>query len=334
MATPHLQLCVRRQRRVGQHLHHRARQRTDQPALVRHRGRRTRRQLQSKQLLIESRWVPKPLAFARQHATTATQQPAVWAHLAELAHEAPTHPLEAPPLALLHSRDLLPRAPGRRRRQRQPRWYPAPRQRQPRRILGPWQRKLRRLAGETRGLPHEQRRQLGVGGAAAFVAGSATPQRTQGRLSQTSTYIYIYTGAGEDNGIDHDRNQLRFPYDSTGLRSHDLHPHPYLPSSFPTRCLGAADKERGAGAARHRCSSPHGRRMPAARPSTEPIAPRSWRLALAVVTRRPELHSERRLAASPGIHTALASDRASSEKIPAMSSGGRGFFRPDRWQHR
>jgi hypothetical protein len=159
-------------------------------------------------------------------------------------------------------------------------------------------------------------------------------ERRADSVKPAHIYRDIYTGAGEDNGIDHDRNQLRFPYDSTGLRSHDLHPHPYLPSSFPTRCLGAADKERGAGAARHRCSSPHGRRMPAARPSTEPIAPRSWRLALAVVTRRPELHSERRLAASPGIHTALASDRASSEKIPAMSSGGRGFFRPDRWQHR
>ena len=37
----------------------------------------------------------------------------------------------------------------------------------------------------------------------------------------------INTGAGEDNGIDHDKNWLRFPYDSTFLRSHYLHPHPY-----------------------------------------------------------------------------------------------------------
>jgi hypothetical protein len=34
------------------------------------------------------------------------------------------------------------------------------------------------------------------------------------------------TGAGGDNGIDHNKNWLRFPYDSTFLRSHYLHPHP------------------------------------------------------------------------------------------------------------
>jgi hypothetical protein len=35
------------------------------------------------------------------------------------------------------------------------------------------------------------------------------------------------TGPGRDNGIDHAKNCLRFPYDSTCLRSHDRHPHPY-----------------------------------------------------------------------------------------------------------
>jgi hypothetical protein len=35
------------------------------------------------------------------------------------------------------------------------------------------------------------------------------------------------TGAGGDNGVDHNNNWLRFPYDSTFLRSHDLQPHPY-----------------------------------------------------------------------------------------------------------
>jgi hypothetical protein len=35
------------------------------------------------------------------------------------------------------------------------------------------------------------------------------------------------TGAGGDIGIDHRNNWLRFPYDSTFLRSHYLHPHPY-----------------------------------------------------------------------------------------------------------
>jgi hypothetical protein len=39
--------------------------------------------------------------------------------------------------------------------------------------------------------------------------------------------LLVRTGAGEDNGIDHHQNWLRFPYDSTFLRSHYLHPHPY-----------------------------------------------------------------------------------------------------------
>jgi hypothetical protein len=30
----------------------------------------------------------------------------------------------------------------------------------------------------------------------------------------------VNTGAGADNGIDHDMKWLRFPYDSTRLRSH------------------------------------------------------------------------------------------------------------------
>eukprot|EP01047_Picozoa_sp_COSAG01_P006986 COSAG01_NODE_258_length_20077_cov_124.162429_8_plen_107_part_00 len=34
------------------------------------------------------------------------------------------------------------------------------------------------------------------------------------------------TGAGEDNGIDHNKDRLRFPYDSTFWRSHYLRPHP------------------------------------------------------------------------------------------------------------
>jgi hypothetical protein len=33
----------------------------------------------------------------------------------------------------------------------------------------------------------------------------------------------ILTGAGEDDGIVYDQNWLRFPYDCTFLRSHDLH---------------------------------------------------------------------------------------------------------------
>eukprot|EP01047_Picozoa_sp_COSAG01_P016156 COSAG01_NODE_821_length_13328_cov_2.385441_6_plen_290_part_00 len=41
--------------------------------------------------------------------------------------------------------------------------------------------------------------------------------------------------AGEDSGIDHHTNWLRFPYDSTFLRSHYLHPHPPFLNS---RALG------------------------------------------------------------------------------------------------
>jgi hypothetical protein len=31
----------------------------------------------------------------------------------------------------------------------------------------------------------------------------------------------------DDNGIEYNKNRLRFPYDPTFLQSHDLHPHPY-----------------------------------------------------------------------------------------------------------
>jgi hypothetical protein len=41
------------------------------------------------------------------------------------------------------------------------------------------------------------------------------------------------TGAGEDNGIDHHQKWLRFPYDSTCLRSQYLHPHPYVQRAVP-----------------------------------------------------------------------------------------------------
>jgi hypothetical protein len=32
----------------------------------------------------------------------------------------------------------------------------------------------------------------------------------------------VDTGAGEENGLDHSEHWLRFPYDSTFLRSHDV----------------------------------------------------------------------------------------------------------------
>ena len=42
-------------------------------------------------------------------------------------------------------------------------------------------------------------------------------------LSRDRTHI---TGAGEDHGIAHDKNWLRFPYDSTLMRCHYHHPRP------------------------------------------------------------------------------------------------------------
>eukprot|EP01047_Picozoa_sp_COSAG01_P035399 COSAG01_NODE_2713_length_7209_cov_5.300844_1_plen_399_part_00 len=50
-------------------------------------------------------------------------------------------------------------------------------------------------------------------------------------------HAFESTGAGEDSGIDHNKNLLRFPYDSTFLRSHYLHPHPYV---HPGRLIGGA----------------------------------------------------------------------------------------------
>eukprot|EP01047_Picozoa_sp_COSAG01_P067274 COSAG01_NODE_9465_length_2437_cov_17.224027_3_plen_358_part_00 len=38
----------------------------------------------------------------------------------------------------------------------------------------------------------------------------------------------VGTGAGEDHGIDHNNNWLRFPYVFIFSRSHSLHPHPYV----------------------------------------------------------------------------------------------------------
>jgi hypothetical protein len=47
------------------------------------------------------------------------------------------------------------------------------------------------------------------------------------------------TGAGEENAIDHNTNCLRFPYDSTFLRSHSPHSHPY-----PLRTAGGPSRRR------------------------------------------------------------------------------------------
>jgi hypothetical protein len=76
----------------------------------------------------------------------------------------------------------------------------------------------------------------------------------------------LATGAGEDNGIDHNKHWLRFPYDSTFLRSHYLHPNPYHVS----RPAGCARTPWPAAPRRPR---PHARRADAAPPSSPPAAP-------------------------------------------------------------
>jgi hypothetical protein len=58
------------------------------------------------------------------------------------------------------------------------------------------------------------------------------------------------TGAGDDHGIDHNKNWLRFPDDSTFLRSHYLHSHPYATPSLECEECGGD----GAGGA-DRCES-------------------------------------------------------------------------------
>ena len=49
----------------------------------------------------------------------------------------------------------------------------------------------------------------------------------EGGGARTPCTPCVLTGAGGDNGIDRDKNRLRFPYDSTFLRSHYLHSHPH-----------------------------------------------------------------------------------------------------------
>jgi hypothetical protein len=63
-------------------------------------------------------------------------------------------------------------------------------------------------------------------GIAGPCAGSPRLHRLQ-MITHTFEISGHDTGARGDNGIDHNMNWLRFPYDSTFWRSHHLPPHPY-----------------------------------------------------------------------------------------------------------
>jgi hypothetical protein len=52
-------------------------------------------------------------------------------------------------------------------------------------------------------------------GEAALVAGAASQPTLYLGHRGGRAWAFFHTGAGEDNGIDHNQNWLRFPYDST-----------------------------------------------------------------------------------------------------------------------
>jgi hypothetical protein len=73
-------------------------------------------------------------------------------------------------------------------------------------------------------LPLERKEQIDEPGAIQVATSLADKALNVATFGETARPLS--TGAGEDNGIDHDKNLLRFPCDSTFLRSHYLHPHP------------------------------------------------------------------------------------------------------------
>jgi hypothetical protein len=92
-------------------------------------------------------------------------------------------------------------------------------------------------------------------------------------VPRLSPPLHIATGAGGDNGIDHDKNWLTFPYVSICWRSHYLHSHPYYlrgrtPSQAPhvlpiVGTVGAPDSRRRLGSPSRleslRCEDSHWR---------------------------------------------------------------------------
>jgi hypothetical protein len=75
-------------------------------------------------------------------------------------------------------------------------------------------------------------RHVGVA-AALTTAPTAAPQTSVGLHDHRGIGAHSHTGAGEDNGIDHHENGLRFPYVFIFYRSHYLRPHPYSCHSCP-----------------------------------------------------------------------------------------------------
>eukprot|EP01047_Picozoa_sp_COSAG01_P046113 COSAG01_NODE_4302_length_5160_cov_16.365936_6_plen_89_part_00 len=60
-------------------------------------------------------------------------------------------------------------------------------------------------------------------------------RRRHGRRSSRVRTLRGGGGGGGDNGIDHNKNWLRFPYVCIFSRSHDLHPHPYTAAAASPR---------------------------------------------------------------------------------------------------
>jgi hypothetical protein len=53
------------------------------------------------------------------------------------------------------------------------------------------------------------------------------PKVALAQTDSTAQHSTQHTGAGEDNGVDHNQNWLRFPYVFIFSRSHYLPAHPY-----------------------------------------------------------------------------------------------------------
>jgi hypothetical protein len=118
------------------------------------------------------------------------------------------------------------------------------------------------------------------------------------------------TGAGEDNGIAQNQNWLRFPYDSTFLRSHYLHPHPYA-----VACSGHAHPD-----------GPRLRTSACTRGGGSLSLTAVWLLLSAVLPARPSAQADAETAAVVGM--AKAREKAAAAGGPRQSDGTEAWRQP------